>query len=98
MKTLNDLNEESVKRGYNRNLWVDIIENKLKQSMDENPNVIWRGENTQVCLVPVMEHKHKSGQPCETHMRCRLDTGGYLKGSNPTLDVPMEMFEELKSL
>jgi len=96
MKTLNDLNEESVKRGYNRNIWVNIIEDKMKECMKEK-NISWKGEDTQVCLIPLMEHKHKGGEPCETHIRCILDTGHYLGGSNPTLDVPMEMFRELES-
>ena len=97
LKTLNVLNEESVKKGYNRNLWMNIIEEKLKEGMDKSPSVKWNGSNTQVCLVPRMIHEHKSGKPCEPHVRCVLDTGGYIEGSNPTLDVSMEMFEKLSS-
>ena len=91
LKTLRVLNKESVDNGYNRNLWVKVFEKGLKEVMDKSEKVSWKGLKTQVCLIPLMIHEHKGGEPCEPHVRCLVGTGGYLDGE-PTLDVPMEMF------
>jgi hypothetical protein len=94
LKTLRVLNKGSVAKGYNRNIWVKIVEKALKDAMDKSETCSWRGLKTSVCLVPLMMHEHKGGEPCEPHVRCCISTGGYLD-CDPTLDVPMELFTEL---
>lgn len=38
-----------------------------------------------------LPHNHRDGQPCEEHRRCCL----VLNGKSVTLDVPLEVFENL---
>ena len=94
LRTLRVLNKESVKRGYNRNLWIKEFEKDLKEKMNKSPDVSWRGLKTEVLLIPVLIHEHKGGEPCEAHIRSQISTGGLL--SEPFLDIPIEMFEDLK--
>jgi len=97
LKTLRKLNKESVKRGYNRNIWVKEFEKSLKEVMDKSSTVTWRGFNTTVLLTPLMIHEHKNLEPCEPHVRCRITTGMFEK-LDPFLDVPWDMFWELESV
>ena len=97
LRTLRKLNKESVKRGYNRNLWVKKFEKSLKEEMDKSSEVTWRGLNTTVLLTPLMIHEHKNLEPCEPHVRCRISTGMF-ESLDPFLDVSWDMFWELESL
>ena len=66
--------------------------------MDKNPKTKWRGLETKIQLIPLMIHKHKNCEPCEPHIRAQLSFGLYLGGSEPLLDIPLEMFNELKPI
>jgi len=95
LTTLNDVNEKSLKCGYNRNLYFDVIANEMKDKMQYAPKEYgnWNEMKTKVILQPLMVHSHKSLEPCEDHMRCSVELGGIINGL--ILDVPMDTFNEL---
>lgn len=91
LKELNVLNETSVERGYNRNIYFDIVENQFAEGMKQRG--LWRGAETKVMLQPLMLHEYKAFEPCEPHVRCHIFTDnicGFL-----TLDVDMNDFKTL---
>jgi hypothetical protein len=95
---LESVNNSSIKKGYNRNLYFDDVIKKLMKEMNKNPFLYgsWKGMETKILLEPIMVHAHKDLKPCEEHMRCVVEVGGILKGL--TLDVPMDNYEEMPSL
>ena len=95
LHTLRKLNSASITRGYNRNLNIGAFEAHLKDKIDEDKTIAWRGMDTTVGLFPLMLHDHKCGTPCETHLRCQVFTDG-MCGYLTMLDVPLEMFEALE--
>jgi hypothetical protein len=91
--SLREINEQAVERGYNRALDWELAEaelhkffNELNDSVEHQLDIekmmLW----FPIVLVPLMEHQHKRGVPCEKHMRCLVNFG---KTPHPILDVPM---------
>ena len=97
LRTLRKLNKESVDRGYNRNLYIKKFEKCLKEEMELRDDVVWTGLKTKVLLRPLLIHDFKGGIPCEPHIRCMINTGGILD-SEPFVDVPMEMMDDLETV
>lgn len=88
---LRDLNSESLKAGYNRNIYFRIFYKNTRSQLKKKG--LWNGrEHTNILLIPLMIHQHKAFEPCEDHMRCQVftDNGLFL-----LLDVPMESFKAL---
>lgn len=94
LKTLKEINKESIKKDYNRNIEWGLFQSALMKSMNERREVVWKGMNTIVALVPLMIHEHKMGEKCEPHVRCRVDTN-YCLSDFLTLDIPMDLFHSL---
>jgi len=94
LKTLKEINKESIKKDYNRNIEWGLFQSALMKSMNERREVVWKGMNTIVALVPLMIHEHKKGEKCEPHLRCQVFTDNCV-GFFVTLDVPMDLFDSL---
>ena len=94
LRTLKEINETSIKKDYNRNLEWNVFQSALMKSMYEREDVVWRGMNTYVGLLPMMIHEHKNGVRCEPHVRCEVITDNCINGF-VTLDVPMDLFHSL---
>jgi len=94
LKTLKEINKDSIKKDYNRNLEWKVFQSALMKSMNERKDVVWRGMKTNVLLVPLMIHEHKKGEKCEPHLRCQVFTDN-CEGFLMTLDVPMDLFDSL---
>ena len=91
--SLREINEQAIERGYNRALDWELAEaelrkffNELNDSVEQELNIEELMFSFPIVLVPLMEHQHKRGVPCEKHMRCLVDFG---KTPHPILDVPM---------
>ena len=95
LKDLKELNKLSIKLDYNRNIHFTPVFKKLKEEMSKinNEHGVWKGLNTFVLLKPLMFHKHKNGEECETHIRCEVLTNQIIPFL--TLDLPVT---ELKVL
>ncbi|NVK00087.1 MAG: hypothetical protein HWE12_00975 [Oceanospirillaceae bacterium] len=91
LKDLNALNETSIERGYNRNIYFDVVEKMLAEGMKLRG--LWRGAETTVMLQPLMLHEHKAFESCEPHVRCHIFTDGIC--GFLTLDVDMNDFRTL---
>lgn len=85
---LNELNEESIGLGYNRNLYFE----RVSEDLMEKCAVL-----TKVMLEPVMIHSHKGGVPCEDHLRCIVHTSGFLSAPL-TLDVSIKSFKKISDV
>ena len=93
LKQLGELNQISMDKGYNRNLYFENFAKDFEEKMKEED--LWHGEdNTYVMLIPLMFHNHKQMEPCETHIRTQVFTDG-LVGSFLTLDLPIREFMAL---
>jgi len=91
LKELNALNETSIERGYNRNIYFDVFEKMFAEGMMVRR--LWGGAKTTVMLQPLMLHEHKAFEPCEPHVRCHIFTDGIC--GFLTLDVDMNDFRTL---
>jgi hypothetical protein len=97
LEQLKTLNELSLEKGYNRNLYVEDVIDKIKEelSVEGNSYGVWSGLKTNiVMLIPLMIHKHKHGKECESHVRCEVFTNGIFRFL--TLDVPIEDYKSLE--
>ena len=93
LKQLGELNQISMDKGYNRNLYFENFAKDFEEKMKEED--LWNGEDdTYVLLIPLMFHNHKQMEPCETHIRTQVFTDG-LVGSFLTLDIPIREFMAL---
>lgn len=83
------MNENSIKRGYNRNFCEDIIVEYLQKGCDENGVVF--SDGLKLVVQFMMLHHHKNGEECEEHIRLMV----YLVHNNrfAFLDVTKEDFE-----
>lgn len=96
LKDLRKLNQISIEKDYNRNLYIERFAKEFEEKMKERN--MWNGEEkTYVLLVPMMFHHHKHLEPCETHIRTEVFTNG-LVGSFLTLDLPIREFEVLADI
>ena len=59
-----------------------------------NEHGVWNGLNTFVLLKPLMFHKHKNGEECETHIRCEVLTDQIIPFL--TLDLPVKEVKVLE--
>ena len=95
LRELNKINNQSIEAGYNRNVYFDVVFNKMKETLNTpKSDGTWRGMNTRTFLVPLMVHNHKGGEKCEAHMRCEIYTHNAIMGM-VFLDVPMDTFNSL---
>ena len=93
LKELGRLNQISMDKGYNRNLYFENFAKDFEEKMKDKG--MWNGEdNTYVMLIPLMFHNHKQMEPCETHIRTQVFTDG-LVGSFLTLDIPIREYDSL---
>ena len=96
LKGLKELNKLSIKLDYNRNIHFTPVFKKLKEEMSKinNEHGVWKGLNTFVLLKPLMFHKHKNGEECETHIRCEVLTNQIIPFL--TLDLPVKEVKVLE--
>lgn len=93
LKELGRLNQISIDKGYNRNLYFENFAKEFKKKMKKEG--LWHGAtNTYVILCGLMFHNHKGGVECETHIRTEVFTNG-LVGSFLTLDIPIREYDSL---
>jgi len=93
LKELGRLNQISMDKGYNRNLYFENFAKDFEGKMKDKG--MWNGaDNTYVILCGLMFHNHKGGVECETHIRTEVFTDG-LVGSFLTLDIPIREFDSL---
>ena len=93
LKELGRLNQISMDKGYNRNLYFENFAKDFEEKMKDKG--MWNGEdNTYVILCGLMFHNHKGGVECETHIRTEVFTDG-LVGSFLTLDIPIREYDSL---
>ena len=93
LKELGRLNQISMDKGYNRNLYFEKFAKDFEEKMKDKG--MWNGEdNTYVILCGLMFHNHKGGVECETHIRTEVFTDG-LVGSFLTLDIPIREYDSL---
>ena len=93
LKELGRLNQISMDKGYNRNLYFENFAKDFEKKMKDKG--MWNGEdNTYVILCGLMFHNHKGGVECETHIRTEVFTDG-LVGSFLTLDIPIREYDSL---
>ena len=99
VESLREINEQAVKCGYNRAFDWELAEaelrkffNELNDKMEHKLDIERLMFKFSVVLVPLMEHQHKRGVPCEKHMRCLVKFG---KTPHPILDVPMNTWRRL---
>ena len=93
LKELGRLNQISMDKGYNRNLYFENFAKDFEEKMKDKG--MWNGEdNTYVILCGLMFHNRKGGVECETHIRTEVFTDG-LVGSFLTLDIPIREYDSL---
>ena len=97
--SLREINELAVKFGYNRTFDWELAEAELRKFFNEMNDSVEQMLNIEqlmltypITLVPLMEHEHKRGVPCEKHMRCLVNFG---ETPHPILDVPMNIWRKL---
>ena len=94
LRDVKSINKHSIKLNYNRTLNFKNVFDDLKIAFNKDENVVWRGMNTRVLLIPLMIHEHKRGEKCEPHVRCFVFTHNLLS-SFITLDVRTDVYAEL---
>ena len=93
LKDLGKLNQISVDKGYNKNLYFETFAKDFEEKMKGKG--LWNGEDkTYVILNGLMFHNHKQMEPCETHIRTHVFTNG-LVGSFLMLDLPIREYDLL---
>ena len=66
VKDLLIINKNSIKQDYNRTFDEEWL---LKEVMHENATSKKKAIAIKTVIIPLMEHKHRHGEPCEPHMR-----------------------------
>jgi len=99
--TLHDLkkiNKNSIKEGYNRNIYFSKFKMKLKEEMQKDTTKFghWNDMDTMVCIQPIMIHEHKSGVKTAPHMRCFIRTT-FESVNDLIIDITMKDFRNIKN-
>ena len=93
---LKKINKNSIREGYNRNIYFTRFKMDLMSEMKKDPTMFghWSGMETKVCVQPIMIHEHKGGVKTQKHMRCMIQTT--FDDLNPIIDITMSDYNRIK--
>jgi len=94
LRELKKINKNSIETELNRTIDYSIFAKILKNNLDQDAYLTWRGLNTTILLKPLMIHTHKNDVKTEPHIRCEVFTNGMFP-SFLTLDLTKEDFAKL---
>lgn len=93
---LRKINKNSIREGYNRNIYFTLFKKDLMNEMKKDTTKfgVWSGMETKVCVQPIMIHEHKGGVKTQPHMRCIIQTT--LDDVSPIIDITMSDYNRIK--
>ncbi len=93
---LRKINKNSIREGYNRNIYFTLFKKDLMNEMKKDTSKfgVWSGMETKVCVLPLMIHEHKGGVETQPHMRCMIQTT--FNDMSPIIDITMKDYNRIK--